>query len=71
MKVSIWVEEKDNYIEVSVAKIDIASVIAKRYGIPAETMLEIINDYDIDLDEEIDNNDDIKELAENIYWRNR
>ena len=68
MTISIWVEEKDDYIEVDVPLYDIAKVIAKHYGIPAEAMLKIINDYDIDLSEDIET-DEIKELAEDIYWR--
>lgn len=69
MEVSIWLEDKDDYVEVNVPMYDIAKIIGKRYGVTAEVMLEIIKDYDIDVSEEIDNNDNIKELAEDIYWR--
>ena len=69
MEVSIWLEDKDDYVEVDVPMYDIAKIIGKRYGVTAEAMLEIIKDYDIDVSEDIDNTDEIKELAENIYWR--
>lgn len=69
MKVSVFIE--DDYVEVSVSRYEIASVIAKHYGISAEAMYNIICDFDIDLEEEIENNDSIKELAKANYYKDK
>lgn len=69
MTISIWIEEKDDYVEVKVSTYEIASILAKRYNISAETMYDILTDFNIDLEEECDNNDSIKEYAKEKYWR--
>ena len=55
------------YVTVDVPLMKIAEILAKDYKIPAETMHEIICCFDIDLEDEIENNDEIQELAHEIY----
>lgn len=69
MTISVWIDEKDDYVEVKISTYEIASILAKRYKVSAETMYDIITYFDIDLEEECDNNDDIKEYAKNEYYK--
>ena len=83
MEIKVWIrtnqwccEERDEFdddgfwADVEVPLIEIAGIIAKRYGITAEAMNDIICDYDLDLGDDIENDDEIKELAYE-YWRER
>ena len=69
MLVSIWVEPY--YIEVDVPIIDIAEILAERYNISGKAMYKIILDYDLDLTEDLENNEEIQELAFEIYRMER
>jgi hypothetical protein len=69
MTISVWIEEKDDYVEVKISTYEIAEILAKHYKIPAETMYDILTDFDIDLDYEIENNDEIREYAKEKYLR--
>ena len=64
---------RDEYIEdyeeaeVDVPLKKIAEIIANRYGISAEIMYNIILDFDIDLEDEVIENDEIQCYAECLY----
>ena len=57
-----------DYHHVDVHLQKIAEIIAKRYNISADAMYEIICDFDIDLDDEVEYNDEIQDLAREIYF---
>ena len=57
-----------DYHHVDVPLQKIAEIIAKRYDISADAMYEIICDFDIDLDDEVEYNDEIQDLAREIYF---
>lgn len=78
MLVTIWIdtsrnEYEDNgyYAEVDVPLKDIAEILAERYDISPQAMYMIICDYDLDLTEDIENNEYIKDLAYDIYLSER
>lgn len=74
MLVKIWVgNDYDSgfYTEVDVPLMDIAEILAGRYGISSEAMFKIILDYDLDLTEDLENNEEIQELAFEIYRMER
>jgi hypothetical protein len=54
-------------VEVDIPLIEIAEIIGERFGVEAQTMLKIIDYFDIDLDWEIENNEEIQELAQIKY----
>ena len=75
MIVNIWITtsewsdeyeiyEEGKYVEVDVPLDDIAEMLGKHYGISGKTMKSIINDYDLDLTQDLDA---IKELAYEIW----
>lgn len=69
MLVKIWVEPY--YQEIDVPLMDIAEILAERYGISSKAMYKIILDYDLDLTEDLENNEEIQELAFEIYRMER
>ena len=56
-------EDDGHYEYVDVPLQEIANILAKRYGINGEAMYMIICDYDLDLDEDLENNQEILDLA--------
>jgi hypothetical protein len=69
MLVKIWVEPY--YQEIDVPLMDIAEILAERYGISGKAMYKIILDYDLDLTEDLENNEEIQEFAFEIYRMER
>lgn len=63
------IEEEIEYVYVDVPLEEIAGIIAKRYDISTETMLHIICDYDLDLDDDIEYNEEIQELGREYYYK--
>lgn len=54
-------------VEVDIPLIEICEILGENFGIDAETMFNIIDHFDIDLDWEIENNEEIQELARMKY----
>lgn len=74
MLVKIWVGndyDSGYYEEIDVPLMDIAEILAERYGISGKVMYKIILDYDLDLTEDLENNEEIQELAFEIYRMER
>ena len=65
--------ENDQYYEdyeeteVDVPLMEICEILGKQFGISAETMFNIIDYFEIDLDYEVENNAEIQRLAETKY----
>ena len=74
MLVKIWVGndyDSGYYTEIDVPLMDIAEILAERYEISGKVMYKIILDYDLDLTEDLENNEEIQELAFEIYRMER
>ena len=63
--------EDEELVSVEVPLYKICKILGKQFGITTEQMLNIIEYFGIDLDDEIENNEEIQWLARELYFKER
>ena len=63
--------EDEELVSVDVSLEKICNILGKQFGITGEQMFNIIEYFDIELEDKLENNEEIQWLARELYFKER